>query len=58
MIVTVRLVPLPPNAMLAALFGTSVVLSDVPASVRLDAAVSASPTVTASAPVFASSLID
>ena len=38
--VTVRLVPLPPNAMLA--LGTRVVLAEVPLTVRLDAGVSAS----------------
>src|SRR5437868_3895268 len=41
--VTVRFAPLPPNTIFA--FGTSVVDDDEPETVRLEAAVSASPTV-------------
>ena len=47
-IVTVRLDPLPPKTMFA--FGTSVTFVEVPFTVRLAAAVSASPTVNASGP--------
>ena len=47
--VTVRFAPLPPNVMFA--FGTSVVLLELPLSVRLLAAVSASPIVKAIAGV-------
>ena len=53
--VTVRLAPLPPNAMLAA--GTSAGLEELPVTVRLPAAVSASPTVKAKAPVDVFSLM-
>ncbi len=53
--VTVRLAPLPPNTMFAV--GTSVGLDELPLSVRLPAAVSASPTVKAIAPVPVSSAI-
>ena len=51
--VTVRFAPVPPKTMLAT--GTRVELVVAPVSVRLPAAVSASPTVTASAPVPVSS---
>src|SRR4051812_41970243 len=47
--VTVRLAPLPPKLMLA--LGTSVVLDEDPASVRLAAGVWASPTVKGIVPV-------
>ena len=53
--VTVRLAPLPPNAILAA--GTSAGLEELPVTVRLPAAVSASPTVKAKVPVDVFSLI-
>jgi len=53
--VTVRLAPLPPNAMLA--FGTRVGLEELPLTVKLAAAVSASPTVKASGPAAAPWLI-
>ncbi len=49
LIVTVLLAPLPPNEMLA--MGISDVLLEVAVSVRLPAAVSASPTVNGMAPV-------
>src|SRR5262245_29361744 len=52
--VTVRFGPLPPNTTLAV--GTNVVLDGVPVTVRLLAAVSASPIVNANAPVAVSSL--
>src|SRR6267143_2540075 len=53
--VTVRLAPLPPNTMFA--LGTSVGLDELPLTVRLPAALSASPTVNAIAPVGVSSLV-
>ena len=53
--VTVRFAPEPPNVMAA--LGTRAVLEELADKLRLPAAVSASPTVNASAPVFASSLI-
>jgi hypothetical protein len=53
--VTVRLAPLPPNTTFA--FGTTVVSDEVADTVRLAAAVSTSPTVTASAPVAVSSFV-
>ena len=53
--VTVRVAPLPLKTRLA--LGTNVVFDELPVTVRLATAVSASPTVKASAPVFVSSLI-
>jgi hypothetical protein len=53
--VTVRLAPLPPKTMFP--LGTNPVLEELPLSVRLPAAVSASPTVNAIAPVGVSSLV-
>jgi hypothetical protein len=53
--VTVRVAPLPPNTRLAG--GTRVGFDDVPLTVKLPAAVSASPTVKASAPVAVSSAV-
>ena len=47
--VIVRFAPLPPNTIFAV--GTNVVAEEVPETVRLAAAVSASPTVNASGPV-------
>src|SRR5262249_58239460 len=54
-IVTVRLAPLPPSAMLA--FGTRVCAHEVPLTVRFAAAVSASPTVKPIVLVGVSSLV-
>ncbi len=54
--VTVRLAPLPPKMMLA--FGTNVVLDELPETVKLPAAVSASSTVKAMAPVGVFSQVD
>ena len=48
MTVTVRVAPLPPTTMFA--FGTSVRLAELPLTVRVPAAVSASPTVKLSGP--------
>jgi len=53
--VTVRLAPLPPKTMFP--LGTNIVFDEVPDSVRLPTAVSLSPIVNASAPVFPSSAI-
>ena len=53
--VTVRFAPLPPNTTFA--LGTSVVLEELPLTVKLPAAVSASPTVKLIGPATASSLI-
>jgi hypothetical protein len=55
-IVTVRLAPDPPNTMFA--FGTSVVLLELPLTVKLATAVSISPTVNESALVAVSSFVD
>ena len=53
--VTVRLAPLPPNAMFP--FGTNVVFDELPLTVKLPAAVSASPTVKPIPAVAVSSLV-
>src|SRR4029453_1038096 len=53
--VTVRLAPLTANTMLA--LGTRVGLDDVPLTIKLPTAVSASPTVKGIAPVAVSSLV-
>ena len=53
--VTVRFAPLPPNTMLA--LGTSAVFDDEPLTVRLPAAVCASLTVNATAPVASSLMV-
>ena len=55
-IVTVRLLALPPKTIFA--FGTSVVLEDPPVTTRLEAGVSASPTVNAMAGVAVSAGVD
>ena len=52
---TVRVAPDPPSANAAAVLGTSAVFADTAVTVRLAAAVSASPTVKAMGPVAASS---
>jgi hypothetical protein len=54
--VTVRFTPVPPNTMFA--FGTNVVSLDVPLTVKLEAAVSKSPTVNEMAEVAVSSFVD